>query len=284
MTESTRQTLLPDDWGAWDPLILVDSGAIYHLQSELKAYGDFAGYDLTSSLGLIKYVADFVNRKLPPLDLSQPFSTRPVGQKKLKHLLAAAVHGPASADDPDLSNPSEKFLTEVRHLLGKDSVTWRHRLERRPGGAVWLHHAWVSGYQSFYALIASLLMNPETRSRLRQCHYKPCGNFFVVESGAPGRRRDHYCRTKHQTAANNGSARKLRERARKLLGKMRLGYEHGAIHQAVGQAHKDNPECKSTEQLADYAKAVLDKNNRSETVNPLTEHAKTPLREAKRHK
>lgn len=221
----------------------------YHLPAALKgAYGDTAGYAMDTTLGLLQYVVAFVNRPATPV--GQLPSTRPVGREKLRALLHAAVHG----TEPNLAAPSEAFRADLDKWAS--AIKWEPRLE----GAGWRHHAFILDATGFYALVASLLLDADTRSQISECRH--CGDLFVIQPRAKhdGRMNRLYCSQEHMRAANDAAntvrqrQRRTRLRAQKIL--VEKGWTRAAAEGAILRAFEKAPEA-TAEQLAGHARAPV---------------------------
>jgi hypothetical protein len=232
--------------------------AVYHLPSSLSAYGAFDAHDFGNALGLLKYVAAFVNRPRPKITADQIRAgvQIPRGQKKLEQLLRVAVHGPDSPDDPNLANPSDEFLRH--HTAG---IHWMHQLELVPGGAEWKHHAHILDADAFYNLIATLLMSEVNRDAVAQCQYSECGKFFIVERPVKGRPQSVYhdeaCRRNANDAGATTRQRDRRTRLAAIEILRGLGFASSDKRTAaVKRAQLEHPNS-TADQLASHARVLL---------------------------
>jgi hypothetical protein len=236
-----------DEWG----------GALFHFHPSLNAYGDVSKYDLSSVVGLLKLVIDFVNRPQPKLSYAQIQAggvQMPRGRDGLRQLLHAAVHG----GNPDLANPSQEFLEKIREQAS--NIHWMHRLERASGGVEWRHHASISDAEAFHTLIASLLMSQENRALLAQCRH--CGKFFVVQAPLKGRPQTRYDTEDCRKAANDAGAgaRQIARRARLAAMNILRGGKASrtTMAAAVKQAQLAHPDA-TAEDIARHAKEIMRK-------------------------
>jgi hypothetical protein len=254
-TARRDQSLKDDEWMGWDRKTLFAAEALFHFPPSLAAaYGDFAGYDLSSETSLIKYTIDFVNRphrKVTPEQIKLGVIL-PRGREALRQILRVAVHGPSAPGEPDLRNPSDEFIIDIRHRAAK-GIAWKHRLERTPTGAQWRHHAFIQDADAFYALLATLLMSEEHRREFGQC--KHCDRFFLVQKREQhdGRPERLYCCKEHRSAthAKGGAARQRDRRTRLKAGNLLKG--HPSAANMVTDVFRDHPDA-TAEQLASYAK------------------------------
>jgi len=191
--------------------------------------------------GLLDYVCDVA-------DAIRRSTTLPEMQRwgqELTALLLAAVEG-------GLENPSDEFLADVGARF-QEGVLWDRRLERVRGGVGFRYGARIVSLDGFYALLAVLLMHPTYRQLLRRC--LRCGKIFV----RTGKRL--FCGPECATAANDAGVLKrqknqrLRRAAQELL---RPHVASGAKRAAaVKEAFRAHPEVTTPEQLAGYARALL---------------------------
>lgn len=162
---------------------------------------------------------------------------------ELTELLHAAVEG-------RLDNPPDEFLADIDARFEK-GVQWARRLERVRGGATFRYDANITSSDGFYALLAVLLMHPKHRQLIRCC--PQCGNFFM----RTGKRL--FCSSKCATAANDAGVlkRQKNQRLRRAAEELLPGVASHAKRKAmVKQAFKNHPDVTTSEQLAEYAKAL----------------------------
>lgn len=217
------------------------------------AYGPMKDQERGSARGLLEYLIRFVNRLYPPVTPEHlkdgRVVSRHIPQKQLQHLFRVAVHGPSTQSDPDLRQPSDHLLAEIRRQSAR--IEWVHLLKRTEAGARWSHHGFFPDFEPFFGFVQTLLMDAELREDLRECQYRGCGNFFLSKG-----RNKLYCDEECMLHAHtrNSATRKNKGRARDAL--IKEGYGRERVHDAVEQAFRENPDAKA-KQLAVYAEAIL---------------------------
>ena len=227
---------------------LASSGVLYHLPNSVtEAYGAPTGFNLSTPTGLLGYVIRFVNgprRRIRADDLHAGPATLPIGREQLGALLHSAVHGPAHPGDIDPADPSDADLRAIS-TRAENQIRWMHALDRAPAGAVWQHHAYVLGFDGFFALVAGLLMDSRVRAEVAQCRHAPCGRYFLVPDRSMGRPQRLYCCTAHRIAVNDAGARDRqrarRQRARVTRELLDKGIPRLKAVSAVAQAYKELP-------------------------------------------
>jgi hypothetical protein len=234
---------------------LAASGVLFHLPTSLKAYGDFAGYDFGSEVGLLRYVVDFVNRKPEPYKHGTT-QLRPVGRERLHQLLRVAVHGPSLPDDLDLRNPTDGAIENISQRTGH--VRWEHRLERTPAGVELRHHAHILDADSFYWLIVILLMKPANRAAISQCGHTGCPEFFIVAktAGRPQLYHNEECAKAANAATADERQRNLRKRRAAIVMLKGSTASKARIQDAIKQAFSHHSDA-TAEQLAAHARVLL---------------------------
>lgn len=248
-------TPVNNEW-PWNRAPLETGGALYHFPSALRAYGDFTAYDMSSALGVLKFVVDFVNRK-PESYKSGTTQILPTGRERLRKLLQLATHGPTSLGDLDLSNPTDEAMDEIRQLAGR--IRREHRLERMSDGAQWRDHAFIRDADEFYAVVATMLMSAKLRAKVAQCRRPECSEFFIVEKSTKGRPplyHDKECTRLANEATADVRQRNLRKRnaaAKSLKGQSASANN---IKVAIKQAFRDDPDA-TVEQLVKSAKVII---------------------------
>jgi hypothetical protein len=207
---------------------------------------------------LVGYVIRFVNkppRKVTPEEWHAEPVELPIGREQLGALLRVAVHGPSQPGDLRLDDPSVEDIAALG-ARAAPQIHWMHALER----AGWRHHAYVLGFDGFFALIAGLLMNAEIRDEVAQCRYAECAKFFRVEKAPQGRPQRLYCCEDHRTAANNEGSRDRqrarRQRARVTRALLDTGKPRVKAREAAAQAFKELNNA-TDEALIRRAKAIL---------------------------
>jgi hypothetical protein len=243
--------------------VLAANAALYHLPTSLSAYGDTTRYDLSSPVGLLEYVVEFVNRKPAQHSLV-------VGRERLRQLLRVAVHGadvngPPAPDGLDLANPSEALISRCSD---RSEIHLEPRFDSVPGGPEWRLHVHILGAEGFYNLIASLLMREENRARLKRCRYlgkagkepePACEKFFIVQPRAKhdGPPNVLYCSHEHMRAANTAGskARQSASRARKAALKIHGGASKVKAAADIKQAQLAHPDATPEELIGHVRRA-----------------------------
>lgn len=244
----------PDHWIRRDPGQVVTAGGVFHMPEGLEgAYGPMKDDERGSARGLLEYLLRFVNRLYPPVTHEDrqggKVGSRPISQKQLRHLFHVAVHGPSTQGDPDLRQPSDDLLAEIRRKSAR--IEWVRLLERTETGARWSHHGFLPDFEPFFGFVQTVLMDAELREDLGECQYRGCGNFFLSKG-----RNKLYCDEECMLHAHtqDSATRKNKGRAREAL--IEQGYGCEMVHQAVEQAFREHPDAKA-KQLAVYAEAIL---------------------------
>ena len=233
----------PDHWIRRDPRQVVTAGGVFHMPEGLEgAYGPMKDDERGSARGLLEYLIRFVNKLYIPVT-PEDFQggrviSRPIGQEQLRRLFHVAVHGPSTQGDPDLRQPSDDLLAEIRRKSAR--IQWAHLLERTETGARWSHHGFLPDVEPFFGFVTTLLMDAELRKDLGECQYRGCGNFFLSKG-----RNKLYCDEECMLHAHtqDSATRKNKGRARDAL--IKQGYGRERVHDAVEQAFRENPEAKA---------------------------------------
>jgi hypothetical protein len=251
VTEATavERTQPGDDW---------TGGTLFTLTDEAqRLYGmDPKRYGPPSARGVLAFVVDVANGRKLPAGSEQLW---PEPKESLRTLLRSATAAddqtlPRLPDDPDLIAPSEEFLSEVRSRLGW--ITWRQSLEHTPTGFALRHHAFIQNHLGFLGVVSLLLLDKRARDLIGRCRYARCGKFFIPPDQPVGRPVERYCSAKHRKAQNDLEAgqRQLVARARR---KLEQRYGHAESREAVKRAMAAHPGERRAEQLAEYARALL---------------------------
>jgi hypothetical protein len=260
---------------------LADAGAIYHFTFEhalAEAYGETASYDLSSPIGLVKYIANFLNRVQEEIDLDEKLKrseaadqtagsiksgvavgTPPMGYAELHRLFhVAACRRTGATGGLNLSAPSDDFFSGIRRSA--DKIRWHPELVRVKGGAQWQYHAFIESSDALYALMASLLMDSDVRKKLSQC--QRCQKFYVTKEGE-GSPNFRYCLTADcaaKAAKDNSKHRQNKRRAISTLTQKFRKFGERRIIEAVEAVMKADSKA-TAKQIAE--RAVLRLNRRA---------------------
>jgi hypothetical protein len=228
------------------------AGATFHLGGSIRnAYGLPAKIDAESLLQRlldagtwrtkpIAVEATQVHNARTPVRI-QPAGTRAIGRTRLLDLFAAAKQGATPLSRQFVDDANERLKREAYIEIPFEGAAPQFRI-----------HVHIDDMDSFCALLALLLANPEGRAMIGQC--KQCQRFFFVPRKRDGQR--DYCSSDCRGARHDGADRKRKQRAVGVLEKKK--YDRDQSDEAVERAIKQYPEEKSFRQLAEYAQAIID--------------------------